>query len=34
MDILQKVQLVHIVLVFFGLDISQDSENLLSLLYC
>ena len=33
MDILQWVHLVHTVLVFSGLDISKDSESLLSLLY-
>ena len=33
MDILQKVHLVHTVLVFSGLEISKDSESLLSLLY-
>ena len=32
-DILQKVHLVHTVLLFFGLEISKDSESLLSLLY-
>ena len=32
MDILQKVHLVHTVLVFYGLEISKDSESLLSLL--
>ena len=33
MDILQKVCLVHTVLVFSSLDINKDSESLLSLLY-
>ena len=33
MDILQRVHLVHTVLVFSGLNISKDSESLLSLLY-
>lgn len=33
MDILQKVHLVHTMLVFSSLDISKDSKSLLSLLY-
>ena len=33
MDILQKVNLVHTILVFFGFDINKGSESLLSLLY-
>ena len=33
MDILQKVHLVHTVLVFASLVIRKDSKNLLSLLY-
>ena len=33
MDILQKVHLVHTVLVFSSLDINKDSESRLSLLY-
>ena len=33
MDILQKVNLVHSILVFFGFDINKGSESLLSLLY-
>ena len=33
MDILQMVHLVHTMLVFSGLDISKDSESLLSLFY-
>ena len=33
MDILQRVHLVHTVLVFSSLDINKDSESLLSLLY-
>lgn len=33
MDILQRVHLVHTVLVFSGLGISKDSKSLLSLLY-
>ena len=33
MDILQKVRLVHIVLVFFGLDISKDNESAYFLSY-
>ena len=32
-DILQRVHLVHTVLVFSGLDISKDNESLISLLY-
>lgn len=32
-NILEKVQLMHTVLVFSGLDINKDSESLLSLLY-
>ena len=33
MDILQRVHLVHTVLVFASLDINKDGESLLSLLY-
>ena len=33
MDILQKVHLVHTVLVFFGLDISKDNESAYFLSY-
>ena len=33
MDILQRAQLVHTILVFSSLEISKDSESLLSLLY-
>ena len=33
MNILQRVKLVDTILVFFGLEISKDSESLLSLLY-
>ena len=34
MEILQKVHLVHTVSVFSNLDISKDSESLISLMYC